>query len=109
MGASRLVRSIFLLFILGFGARLTDGAGQTGALRRAATGKDAQTQGTARRSVDAEAADELPQPTVFLAVGSAPKQFDLRDVLRRTWLKDCADDPKCDYRFFTDQPRFKHR
>ena len=42
--------------------------------------------------------------TVFLAIGSAPKQSHLRNTIRQTWLKDCVKDPYCDYRFFTDAP-----
>lgn len=47
---------------------------------------------------------EGADPTVFFAIGSAPKQVQLRNVLRETWIQDCVDDAACDYRFFTDAP-----
>jgi hypothetical protein len=43
-------------------------------------------------------------PSVFIAVGSAPQNFKLRQVLRQTWVGDCRAHPRCDYRFFTERP-----
>ena len=40
-------------------------------------------------------------PSVFIAIGSAPKKHVLRDTVRRTWLTSCQP-PSCGYRFFTD-------
>jgi hypothetical protein len=40
-------------------------------------------------------------PSVFIAIGSAPKKDALRDTVRSTWLKACQV-PVCAYRFFTD-------
>jgi len=40
-------------------------------------------------------------PSVFIAIGSAPKKHALRDAVRSTWLKACTK-PTCSYRFFTD-------
>ena len=41
------------------------------------------------------------QPSVFIAIGSAPKKHELRDTVRATWLAHCKP-PSCGYRFFTD-------
>lgn len=41
------------------------------------------------------------QPSVFIAIGSAPKKHELRDTVRATWLTHCKP-PSCGYRFFTD-------
>ncbi len=40
-------------------------------------------------------------PSVFIAIGSAPKKHGLRDTVRSTWLTRCLP-PSCGYRFFTD-------
>ena len=40
-------------------------------------------------------------PSMFIAIGSAPKKDALRDTVRSTWLTACKP-PRCEYRFFTD-------
>ena len=44
------------------------------------------------------------EPAVFIAVGTAPQNHKLRQVLRHTWLSACRAHPKCEYRFFTERP-----
>ena len=39
---------------------------------------------------------------LFIHVTSAPKHFNLRNALRRSWIGDCASSNECGYRFFID-------
>jgi len=40
--------------------------------------------------------------TLFISILSGPKNKDLRDTARTTWLLSCIKSPHCDYRFFID-------
>lgn len=40
--------------------------------------------------------------SVFISIGSAPNKHELRNIIRKTWAKDCKRLEGCAYKFFTD-------
>lgn len=44
------------------------------------------------------------RPSLFIAIGSAPRNADLRNAARSSWLKWLPKDSEVKYRFFSDAP-----
>jgi hypothetical protein len=65
-------------------------------LRPAPAGRDS------RRFAPAPGEAREPRVALFIAIGSAPANADLRGAARRGWLRWLPDDGSVEYRFFSD-------